>query len=244
MSDDLQDTTIETSQEAQPHGGSLKRQRLPMYTNFDGRYRKTEELRPHLAAFADFFKEKRFHPDGSKYSTLKIVDDFNATLPEGERTFWPNPSVYARWRKRWEAEIEGRLQDAQTRLANRTQNPLVRMEDGVPTEYTDIEQGAQSLAAELLNDARATLRETNEREEYFDDEVVVKRKMYSLNVFNFVMKAAHTKQAIDLKRHAEGRETANFMLDLMKMARAGKLSTEARTLVRDSLSHVTEPVSS
>lgn len=227
----------EDTLEGQPQGGALKRKKFPTYVGFDGRFRKIGELRDRLPAFRNFYIEKRFI-GGEKLSAIKIVDQFNATTPPSD--FFPHATMFARWRKRWDAEQSGLVKSAEQRVEVARGRQLVK-EAEVYTPET-LEQGANSLAAELLNDARETLRDTNEREELFDDEVVVKRKQYVLNVFAYVTKASHSAQALDIKRHAEGRETAGFMLDILRRATAGKLSAEDLATLRGSTNQHADPV--
>lgn len=220
---------IETSQEPQAHGGSLKRSKFPTYEGFDGRFRKIAELRDRLPAFRDFYLEKRF-VGGEKLSAIKIVNMFNAMTPPGD--FFPHATMFARWRKRWDAEQTGLVKSAEVRIKERETKAIVPVE-GVTMD--SLESGMNTLGAELANDALQTLRDTQEREDLFDDEVVVKRKQYALNVFNYVVKAAHSKAALDLKRQGEARETAGFMLDILRRATAGKLTEGEMAMLRGSI---------
>lgn len=222
---------IETTLEGQPQGGALKRKKYPTYAGFDGRFRKIDELRDRLPAFRDFYIERRFIA-GEKLSALKIVDQFNAITPPGD--FFPHATMFARWRKRWDAEQSGLVKNAETRIRERETRAVVPVSEGVVPAMEQLEEGMMTLGAELANDAMQTLRDTQEREELFDDEVVVKRKQYALNVFSYVTKAAHSRAALDIKRHAESRETAGFMLDILKRATAGKLSAEDLATLRGS----------
>lgn len=225
---------VQEMQEPQAHGGSLKRRSYPVYKNFDGQYRKLQELRHRIPEFRDFYIQKRF-VGKEKLSAIKIVDQFNELYPhkEGELPFFPNPGMYQRWRKRWDAEQTGLVKTAEVRLAEREEARLINTDDPHPMEI--LEERVNTLGAELANDAMQTLRETQDREEYFDDEVVVKRKQYALNVFAYITKAAHSKATLDLKRHAEGRETAGFMLDILRRANAGKLSSDEIAVLRGSI---------
>lgn len=230
-SESVDNEGIETTLEGQPQGGALKRKKFPTYHGFDGRFRKIGELRDRLPAFRDFYIERRFIA-GEKLSAIKIVDMFNAMTPPGD--FFPHATMFARWRKRWESEQSGLVKTAEARIEERESRAVVPVSVGVVPAMEQLEEGMMTLGAELANDAMQTLRDTQEREELFDDEVVVKRKQYVLNVFAYVTKAAHSKQALDLKRHGEARETAGFMLDILRRATAGKLSAEDLAMLRGS----------
>lgn len=220
---------LESGLEPQPQGGALKRDKYPKYKGFDGRYRKLEEVRDRIPAFRDFYIKYRFE-SGVKLSAMKIVDMFNETTPPGD--FFPQPAMYQRWRKMWEAEQTGLIKTAETRLAEREKLSIVSREGAT---MDTLEEGMNSLGAELANDAIQTLRDTQDREEYFDDEVVVKRKQYALNVFAYVTKAAHSKTALKIKMQGEARESAGFMLDLIRRATAGNLSKEEVDMLRGSV---------
>lgn len=227
---DTEDMGVQESREAQPHGGELKRSKHPTYKGFDGRFRKLAEVRDRIPSFRDFYIEKRF-VGNEKLSAIKIVDMFNEITPPGD--FFPQTGMYQRWRKRWDAEHTGLVKTAEVRLAEREEQRLVDP-TASPTIY-GLEDSMNTLGAELANDAMQTLRETQEREEYFEDEVVVKRKQYALNVFAYITKAAHSRAALDIKRQGEARETAGFMLDILRRANAGKLSNEELALLRGSV---------
>src|SRR5690606_34814213 len=119
----------------------------------------------------------------------KIVDMFNASTPPGD--FFPQTGMYQRWRKKWDAEHSGLVHTAEERLALREETRLI--DPNANPTMTQLEESMHTLGAELANDAMQTLRETQDREEYFDEEVVVKRKAYALNVFAYITKAAHSK---------------------------------------------------
>ena len=229
---DTPEGALQVSQESQPHGGSLKRSKFPTYANFDGRFRKLAEIRDRLPAFRDFYIERRFQTnDGEKFNAIKIVDLFNAITPPAD--FFPQTGMYQRWRKKWDAEHSGLVHTAEERLALREETRL--LDPNANPTMSQLEDKMHTLGAELANDAMQTLRETQDREEYFDDEVVVKRKAYVLNVFAYITKAAHSKTALDIKRQGEARETAGFMLDILRRANAGKLSDDELDLLRGSV---------
>ena len=225
------DTKAVETQEPQAHGGSLKRKSYPTYAGFDGRFRRLAEVRDRIPAFREFYIEKRYVDKDNKLSAIKIVDQFNELNPPGD--FFPESGMYRRWRNKWDDEAVGLAKTAEIRLAEREERKLIDPEAN-PT-MVQLEESMHTLGAELANDAMTTLRETQDREEYFDDEVVVKRKQYALNVFAYITKAAHSKTALDLKKHGEARETAGFMLDILRRANAGKLSDDELAVLRGSV---------
>jgi hypothetical protein len=241
---------VETSLEPQAHGGKLKRERKPVYKGFEGVWSRMEEMRDRIPAFREFYLERRFAPDGSKVSLIKLVDQFNEITPPGD--FFPQSKALSRWRRDWDAELAGKFKSPEMRLAAKKAlekkggsiaQMLVKIQKGggkevaeyVVPEAQQLEEGAATLGEMLLVDAAHTLKDTQEREEVFDDEVVVKRKQYALNVFNFVMKAAHKRHEIDIKRHGEARETASFFVDLLARAQAGKLQEGELEILRGSV---------
>lgn len=206
---------------------------FPFYEGFDGRYHKVGEIRELIPQFRAFYLAERRQEPGR--SAIKIINDFNKSI--APFTFFPWEKQYRLWRKKWDAELlaEQGYKEEQRKLrqiikVRDEQNALI-----VPDERT-LETGAHTLAGELLNDAMDILKRDQEDESAYDDDVIVKRRNYVLNVFNYVMRAAHSKESLNLKSNADKRETANFMMSLLNRATAGKVSAEDMALLRASVS--------
>ncbi len=205
--------------------------KFSFYEGFDGHYHKVGELRELIPQFRAFYLAER-RKEATK-SAIKIINEFNQSI--APLTFFPWEKQYRLWRKKWDAEL---IAERGYREEQRAIRQLVHLQDEqkamiVPDEYA-LESGARTLGGELLNDALSILKRDQESEDAYDDDIIVKRRNYVLNVFNYVMRATHNKEALNLKSNAEKRETADFMMTLLKSARAGKLTEDEMQLIRAS----------
>lgn len=205
--------------------------KFSLYEDFDGRYQKVGELRELIPQFKAFYlAERRREPERS---AMRIINDFNKSI--APFTFFPWEKQYRLWRKKWDAQV---LAEQGYREEQKAARQIVKLQDEqaaiVPDEYA-LEAGAHTLAGELLNDALGILKQDQESEESYDDEIIVKRRNYVLNVFNYVMRASHGKQVLNIKTNAEKRETADFMMTLLNRAAAGKLTDNEMEMLRASI---------
>lgn len=197
--------------------------KFSFYENFDGRYHKVHEIRDLIPQFKTFYyAEKR---RDLSMSAIKIINAYNAQI--APLTFFPWEKQYKSWRKKWDAELlaiqgyhEEQKEVRQLIKVRDEQNALV-----VPEDET-LEAGARTLAGELLNDAMGILKKDQEQEDLYEDDIIVKRRNYVLNVYNHVTRSAHSKESLRLKSNAEKRQTMGFLMDLMSHATAGTITDE------------------
>ncbi len=215
-----------TDQNVQSQNSNTKR--FSFYENFDGRYQKIGELKELIPQFkAFYYAERRNEPERS---AVKIINDFNRQITP--LTFFPWEKQYRLWRKKWDAEL------ISEQSYKREQYQLVKMQDehnalAVPDEQT-LEMGTKTLAGELLNDAMGILKGDQENGDVFEEEILIKRRSYVLNVFNYVTRAVHGKEALKIKSHAENRETLGFLTALINRSTAGKITPEEMQLLKQS----------
>jgi|SRR3989344_5140624 len=205
--------------------------KFSFYENFDGRYHKINEIRDLIPQFkAFYYAEKRKEPGKS---AIKIINAYNAQI--APLTFFPWEKQYKLWRKKWDAELLA-IEGYQEQQKEVRQLIKVRDEENALITPTDesLESGAKTLAGELLNDAMSILKKDQEEEELYEDEIIVKRRNYVLNVYNYVTRSAHSKEALRIKSNAEKRETMGFLMDLMSRATAGKMTDDDMVLLRQS----------
>lgn len=214
--------------------------KFSFYEGFDGKYHKVGDIQELIPQFKAFYYAERRKEAGR--SAIKIINDFNKEI--APFTFFPWEKQYRLWRKKWDTELlaEQGLKEEQRKLrqiikVRDEQNALI-----VPDEYA-LQTGAHTLAGELLNDAMEILKRDQESEDAYKDEIIVKRRNYVLNVFNYVMKASHSKEALNLKANADKRQTADFMMTILNRATAGKLTGEDIELLRASTSSADASVS-
>lgn len=201
------------------------------YKNFDGKFSKLAEIRDLIPKFKDFYYSKKL--EDPNWTSIKLVDAFNEVIVP--QRFFPTTDMYKRWRRRWDDEIAQKALgmklskiDEKIVVTRNEQNKLLSPSDN------ELELGGKTLAGELMNDAMNILKNDQVREELYDDEIIVKRRHYVLNVFNFVMRAVHTKQALLIKGRAEKRETAGFLMDIVRRSTAGKITPEEMVLLKQS----------
>ena len=211
--------------------------KFSFYENFDGCYHKVNEIRDLIPQFKDFYcAVKRKEP---RKSAIKIINDYNTQIVP--LTFFPWEKQYRLWRKKWDAELmaiqgyrEEQKEIRQLIKVKDEQNALI-----TPTDES-LEAGAKTLGGELLNDAMSILKKDQEEEELYEDEIIVKRRNYVLNVFNYITKSVHGKEALRLKSNAEKRETMGFLMNLMSHATAGKMTDNELELLKQSVTSPTE----
>lgn len=228
---------------------NTKANKFSFYEGFDGHYHKVGEIRDLIPQFRMFYLAERRREPGK--SAIKIINDFNKSI--APFTFFPWEKQYRLWRKKWDVQL---LAEQGYRDDERATRQIIKMQDeqkmaAVPDEYS-LEAGAHTLAGELLNDALGILKQDQKSEDAYEDEIIVKRRTYVLNVFNYVMRASHGKQALNIKTNADKRETASFMMTILNRATAGKLTNEDMQLLRasvgstaqDDSSHTPQPIPS
>lgn len=205
----------------------------PYLGNVTGHYQKIGELRDLIPKFKDFYYSKM--EENPNYSKLKIIDEFNNII--SPQIFKPWASQYRRWYRRWDEDILAKIAGAKSAImSSEIQAIKTRDENNsliIPTEQ-ELESGAKNLAGELMNDAMGILKSDQMNEDLYDDEVLIKRRTYVLNVFNYVMRAVTAKEALVIKRQQEKRETAGFLMDLIRRSTAGRITPDEMSLLKQS----------
>lgn len=208
------------------------KKKFSFYENFDGHYHKIGELKELIPQFKVFYyTERRKDP---QRSAIKIINDFNRQIIP--LTFFPWEKQYRLWRKKWDAEL---IAEKSYNEQQREIRQIIKLRDEqneviVPDEYA-LEVGTQTLAGELLNDAMGILKRDQENEDSYDEEILVKRRSYILNVFNYITRAVQGKEALKLKSNADKRETLGFLTTLINRSTAGKITDEEMTLLKRSV---------
>ncbi len=202
--------------------------------NFDGHYKKISDIRDLITPFKEYYYEKKMaNPD---LTSRDIILSFNESIKPD--TFFPYPEQFRRWRRIWDAEIIYKLEvakmtmDSPAVIAVRTRDKDNKFV--IPTD-NELGDGARNLAGELMNDAMTMLKNDQGHEDLYEDEVIVKRRHYILNVFNYVIRAVNTKEALNIRKSQEKRETAGFLMDLVRRSTAGGISDNDMTLLKGSL---------
>lgn len=244
---------IEETLEMQPHGGALKRtEKKPDATGtayygetFIG-YMKIAEYRDLIPAFKELYYERMIADPKSKLT--HILREFNEQLAfeEGDqeddpvaeirRRFHPNTTTVRRWKDKWNRDImekKGMALEIITEKKQVQQVLKTRMNEGeagdvqyVAPDDESLERGLQTFGGELMNDAMQMLQDNQANEDIYDTDELVRRKNYVVSVFGHVTKMVQGKASLMLKASQEKRESAGFMMDLMRMASAGEMSVQ------------------
>lgn len=231
-------SVVETHLEDQEHGGALTRNKKinPIGRTFYGerfeKFDRVAEIKDFIPAFKEFYyaeKTRDFKKTGGE-----IIREFNETVcyPEN-KTFFPYTNQLKLWRAKWDRDILENKEVQGMELAQRKQVlQIIKSRDsdnkivlGMPQDV-ELEAGARSLGGELLNDAMQMLRDDQDLEEVYGSDELMKRRNYIVNVFSHVTKLVQGKAALMLKASQEKRESANFIMNLMAKATAGRLSDD------------------
>lgn len=206
--------------------------KFSFYENFDGHYHKVGEIKELIPQFKAFYYAEK--SKDQQRSAIKIINDFNTQITP--LTFFPWEKQYRLWRKKWDAEL---LAENGYKKQQREIRQIIKLQDEentviVPDEYA-LEVGTHTLAGELLNDAMNLLKRDQEDEGIYNEEIIVKRRNYILNVFNYVTRAVQGKEALKLKSNADKRETFGFLTALINRSTAGKITPDEMSLLKQSV---------
>lgn len=204
------------------------------------KYQKLSDYTDLLPSFKDWYYTKKTAND--RETITNILRTFNAEVcqPLG-RKFHPKLEAVRAWRKRWDLDliqtIKG-LDHEVTERRNVYQVIKTRNEDNQLVKGGigdgDLEDGIKTLGGELLNDAMQMLQDDRELEDIYDNETLMKRRSYIVNVFSHATKLVHGKAALMLKASAEKRDTAGFLMNLLARATAGKVSDEEINVLKSA----------
>lgn len=242
---DTDDETMEIEErlEEQPQGGALKRRKSHMdsfgertFGVFFNGFQKTAVLKNVIPIFKDYYYATRM--EGFTGEVMEICKRFNEEKMYPDfKVFFPFPAQLTLWAKKWDYDIATKVShgvqvvDSKNRILPKIVqtrdefNQLIEKSDLAPSDVS-LEAATRSLAGELLNDAFGMLRQDQDLEEVYDDEVLVKRRNYVLNVVSKVSGMVQGKAALMLKGSEEKRNNANFMMNLLAKASAGTLTQE------------------
>lgn len=194
---------------------------------FSGSFQKIGEVANMIPHFKEYYFEmKRADPN---FPVLKILINYNEKIHPQQ--FFPYPAQYQRWRKKWDTLLYLEMDEAKKAdLSSRRFHEMVDLvgtnsESRAPDD-NDLERGTNVLGGMLLNDAMHQLQNDQEMEDVFSSDELMKRKGYVLNVFNYVTRKVQGKENLKLKRSAEGRETAGFLMGLINRAITGKVGDD------------------
>lgn len=214
---------------------------LRFYGDKFTRYMRVGEIVDLLPAFKEFYYSAKIKNPNA--SIIPILQGFNTEVAEPMgRFFHPNTSQVRIWRRKWDLDLMQQMTDKELSVVEgRNIHQVIKTRDDerrlvLGVDDNELEAGVRTLGGELLNDAMQMLRDDQELEEIYDDETLMKRRNYIVNVFSHATKLVHGKAALMLKASAEKRETAGFLMNLLAKATAGKLSDDEMQMLETTYS--------
>jgi len=233
-------------QESQPIDASIVAKKkldavgLNVYgPSFNG-YHKVAEYKDLLPAFKDWYYDKKIK--NSKETLTNIMQSFNTEVcMPMNRMFHPPIHGIGIWRAKWDLDLMQQIRGTDIVLSNkRNIYEVIKTRDNernlVLGQVTDseLEAGVKTLGGELINDAMQMLQDDQQLEEIYDDETLMKRRSYIVNVFAHTTRLVHGKAALMLKASEEKRNTAGFLMNLLARASAGQMTDEEMDLLKQS----------
>lgn len=211
---------------------------LSYYGEFFRKYHRIGEIKELIPEFKEFYYEEKIKDP--KKGLLHILQEFNKehAYPHGKQ-FHPYPTQVKLWTTKWNKDInEKRLEQGLEVIPkpNVKQIMKTRGEDGEitlgSTSDGDLEMGMKSLAGELINDALQVMKDTQELEEVYTAEELIKKKNYVLNVMAHTTRLVHGKAALMLKASEEKRNNTTFLMDILAKAASGQMSQEEMDVLK------------
>lgn len=204
------------------------------------RYQRLAEYTDLIPSFKDWYYTKKTAND--RETLTNILRTFNAEVcaPLG-RKFHPKLEAIRSWRKRWDLDLIQTIKGLDHEVTDKrniyqvikTRNQDNELVNGGISDG-ELEHGIKTLGGELLNDAMQMLRDDQELEDIYDNDELMKRRSYIINVFSHATKLVHGKAALMLKASAEKRDTAGFLMNLLSRASAGKISDEEVSVLKSA----------
>ena len=203
-------------------------------------FMKLAEVNDIIPAFKDFYYEAKVKDPNESFTTILRNFDKEVCEPMGKK-FHPYIGQMRLWRKKWDLDLMQQMTNKDLVLVERKNiHQIIKTRDGERNlilgapQDTELEAGVRTLGGELLNDAMQMLRDDQELEEIYDNETLIKRRSYIVNVFAHATRLVHGKAALMLKASAEKRDTASFLMGLLARATAGKMSDEEMGLLKSA----------
>lgn len=205
------------------------------YENFSG-FQKQSDYLDILPQFREFYIEKKL--ENLKCSNIELINEFNRKIAPVK--FHPYLDQYRRFRKNWDVAVNSKILEGKANLKSVIEMDSaiqMRNSDGVKRRpaYDEIEEGSRTLAGELINDGLNVLKDTQLNEEEMGVKEKSEARKYVLGVFQHITRMSQGKEALELKKNAEKREQATFLMDLLKQGQSGKVDKDDLKLLKDSL---------
>lgn len=191
--------------------------------------------------FHKYYMENRH---AGRTDLMQIFREFRTDL-KLNRKIWFNPQgiLIKGWMNKWENSLPIHARKVQIKIRDVKKNQSDEKDTLKKIEYHELEDGAKNLQSLLLEDASQLMEESNEAFEvgngYWKKEdwekIRIKKKALALGIAKEILSGVQKHQVIQIKKNKEGRETVNFMMDIMKQASAGELTEQELALLDSSI---------
>ena len=214
---------------------------LQIYGNLFVRYHKIAEIKNLLSAFKEYYYQAKLENPNSTISS--ILRGFNSEVctPAGEDRFYPYVRQVKVWTRKWDLDLMQQTMDKDLEITEmKNVHQIIKTRDDErnlvlgQADDNQLEEGVKTLGGELLNDAMQMLRDDQVLEEIYDDDTLIKRRNYIVNVFAHATRLVHGKAALLLKASEEKRSNAGFLISLLSRASSGKMTDEEMSLLKTS----------
>lgn len=181
---------------------------------FNG-YDHIKYLRPHFSRFKEYYRNYRRSDPGTK--RRMILGEFHKEMKKEGLSFQLDYREFNKIANEIDAELF-------------PSDPNIP-EDGIIPESGEVvevcnrplEKRIETLADALIDDAHTTLNNDTMDEDVQD---MVARKKYATAVLTSVTRLVQGKKALELKTSEEKRNNTSFLMDMLKKATAGTISTD------------------
>ena len=201
------------------------------------RFMRVGELMDALPAFKELYYTRKI---GNPQATNRdIIMEFNEAIVP--RKFHPYTQQLKQWTRKWDADIlaQMRMKDGAITTKKEVYQVIKTRDENdniaiAAPDDNSLESGVRTLGGELLNDAMQMLKEDQDREDIFDQEELMRRRNYVVGVFAHTTRMVQGKAGLLLKASKESRESAGFLMDLLRRATSGKMTTEELDFLKTS----------
>jgi len=203
-----------------------------------------EGLEEIIEGFRLFYMEER---KAGRTDLMQIFREYRKNTQMYKKIWFnPYPNQVKGWIKNWEQSLPVHIRKVAIKGRDTVKKNQVNVK---AIEYADLEDGSKNLQSLLIDDAEQLMKESNTDYELIDvaggywskeeyEKTRIKKKALALSIAKEVLSGVHKHQTIQIKRNKEGRETAGFLMDLMKQATSGELSEKDLELLDNSVPSV------
>ena len=187
----------------------------------NGKHHRHDLYKTLIPTFRDYYFKQRM--TGITDYTDIIIGFQNAVKP---KEFYPYPTAYRKWIENWEKAIV----KAQTEREKCNIVETADVERSRMTTDKMIQDGANKLSLLLMNNAQLTLENAALEEDQLGKRSIAGKKL-AVSVLSGLTKLTQGNRSLELKEKANDRDNIGFFMNLIREAKAGKLTEETLELL-------------